>query len=77
MADLGEGSGMTTKSYLKILGSGEIVKWRDFSEISQLYTVEAVDGRIFRIQSNRVSQVIRMEEVGQFELAREQTANAT
>ena len=65
------------KTYLKILGSGEIVKWRDFSEVSQLYTVEAANGRIFQIQSNRVSQLVRPEEAGEFDLAREQTANAT
>ena len=65
------------KTYLKILGSGEIVKWRDFNEVSQLYTVEAANGRIFQIQSNRVSQLVRPEEAGEFELAREQTANAT
>ncbi len=64
-------------SYLKILGSGEIVKWRDFSEISQLYTVEGADGKVFRIQSNQVSQLVRPEEAGEFELVREQTANAT
>lgn len=66
-----------TTSYLKILGSGEIVLWRSFSEISQLYTVEAADGRIFRIESNKVSRLVRPEEAGEFELAREQTANAT
>ena len=64
-------------TYLKILGSGEIVKWRNFSEISQLYTVEAADGRVFRIESNKVSQLVRPEEAGEFELVREQTANAT
>jgi hypothetical protein len=76
MGDLGELPYMGT-NYLKVLGSGEIVKWRNFSEISQLYTVEAVDGSIYRIQSNRVSQLVRPEEAGEFELAREQTANAT
>lgn len=64
-------------TYLKILSSGEIVKWRNFSEVSQLYTVEAADGRVFRIESNKVSQLVRPEEAGEFELMREQTANAT
>lgn len=52
--------------YLKILGSGEIVKQRSFSEITQLYEVEAADGKVFMVQSNRVSKLISPEEVAKF-----------
>ena len=51
---------------LKILGSGEIVKRRSFSEITQLYEVEAVDGKVFAVQSNRVSQMVTPEEAAEF-----------
>ena len=54
------------KDYLKILGSGEIVKWRSFSEITQLYEVETVDGRVFTVQSNRVSKLVSPEEAAEF-----------
>lgn len=52
--------------YLKILGSGEIVKWRGFSEITQLYEVESGDGKKFTVQSNQVSKLITPEEEAGF-----------
>ena len=52
--------------YLKILGSGEIVKWKDFSEITQLYVVESADGKIFRVQSNKVSKQVTDREAEAF-----------
>ena len=54
------------KDYLKILGSGEIVKQRSFSEITQLYEVETVDGKVFTVQSNRVSKLVAPEEAAEF-----------
>jgi len=56
--------------YLKILGAGEIVKWKDFSEITQLYVVESADGKVWRVQSNKVSRQVTAEEAGEFERGR-------
>ena len=56
----------TKAGYLKILGSGEIVKWKSFSEITQLYEVESADGKLFTVQSNRVSKLVTPEEVAEF-----------
>ncbi len=53
-------------AYLKILGSGEIVKWKSFSEITQLYDVESADGKKFTVQSNKVSRLITPEEEAEF-----------
>ncbi len=52
--------------HLKILGSGEIVKRRSFSEITQLYEVETVNGKVFTVQSNRVSKLVAPEEAAEF-----------
>jgi hypothetical protein len=65
MVDLDEVPGMGT-TYLKILGSGEIVKWKDFSEITQLYVVESADGKVSRIQSNKVSHQVTPGEITEF-----------
>ena len=61
------GGSKTAPVYLKILGSGEIVKQRGFSEVTQLYEVESVDGKVYTIQSNRVSQLVETEEAKGFE----------
>jgi hypothetical protein len=66
MGDLGEVRDMGT-NYLKILGSGEIVRWKDFSEITQVYVVESVDGKTSRVQSNKVSQQVTPVEIAEFE----------
>ncbi len=52
--------------FLRILGSGEIVKGKNFSEITQLYEVEAADGKLFTVQSNRVSKLVTPEEAAEF-----------
>ena len=52
--------------YLRIIGSDEIVTWKNFSKITQLYEVESVDGKVFTVQSNKVSQQVTAEEVNQF-----------
>jgi hypothetical protein len=52
--------------YLKILGSGELVKWKGFSEITQLYDVESADGKRFTVQSNKVSTLITPLEEAEF-----------
>jgi hypothetical protein len=52
--------------YLKIVGSGEIVKWKGFSEITQLYDVESADGKVFTVQSNKVLKLITPEEEAEF-----------
>jgi hypothetical protein len=52
--------------FLKILGSGEIVRCKQFSEITQLYEVESPDGRVFTVQSNKVSQQVTPEEAAEF-----------
>jgi hypothetical protein len=52
--------------YLRILESGEIVKGKHFSEITQLYEVESASGSIFSIQSNRVSQRVGPEQAADF-----------
>ena len=62
----------TRAQYLKILGSGEIVQWKNFSKITQLYEVESAGGRTFSIQSNKVSCQVTPEETAEF--VREQTA---
>ena len=56
--------------YLRIIGSGEIVKWKSFSEITQVYEVESVTGKVFAVQSNKVSQRVTAEEAGEFERGR-------
>ena len=52
--------------YLRIIGTGEIVKWKSFSEITQVYEVESVEGKVFTFQSNKVSQQVTAEEADQF-----------
>ena len=52
--------------YLRILGSDEIVEWKNFSEMTQLYEVETVDGVVFTIQSNKVSQLVTLEQTKEF-----------
>ncbi|MGC9944197.1 MAG: hypothetical protein ABSE48_20410 [Verrucomicrobiota bacterium] len=53
-------------AYLKLLGSGEIVKRMGFSEITQLFEVESADGKRFNVQSNKVSQLVTPEEENGF-----------
>jgi hypothetical protein len=60
--------------YLRILDSGEVVKLRNFSEITQLYDVESARGRVFQLQSNKVSQQISPEQEKEF--LRKQNASA-
>ena len=52
--------------YLRIIGSDEIVEWKNFSEMTQLYEVESVDGIIFTVQSNRVSHLVTPEQAAEF-----------
>jgi len=52
--------------YLRIIGSEEIVAWKNFSEITQLYEVESVDGKVFTVQSNKVSQMVTPEQAKEF-----------
>ena len=52
--------------YLRIIGTDEIVEWKSFSEISQLYEVESVDGRVFSVQSNKVSHLVTPEQAAEF-----------
>jgi hypothetical protein len=52
--------------YLRIIGTGEIVKWKNFSEITQVYEVESRGGKVFTVQSNKVSQQVTAEEANQF-----------
>ena len=52
--------------YLRILGSDEIVAWRNFSEISQVYEVESADGKVFTVQSNKVSHLVTPEQAAEF-----------
>jgi len=52
--------------YLKILGTGDIVKWKNFSAITQVYEVESAAGKVFTVQSNRVSQQVTAAEAGEF-----------
>jgi hypothetical protein len=52
--------------YLKIFESGEIVKWKGFSEITQIYEVESAEGKRFTVQSNKVSKLIAPEEEAEF-----------
>ena len=56
----------TEARYLKIAGTGQIVKIRNFSAITQLYDVEAADGKISTVQSNQVSQQVSPEDVSGF-----------
>jgi len=56
--------------YLKIAGSGQIVKIKNFSAITQLYDVEAADGKMSTVQSNRVSQHVSPAEVEEFRRSR-------
>jgi hypothetical protein len=52
--------------YLKIIQSGEIVKWKSFSDITQLYEVESSDGKISIIQSNKISKQVAPDEEAEF-----------
>jgi hypothetical protein len=52
--------------YLKIVGSGEIVKWNGFSEITQLYEVESAESKRFTVQSNKVLKLVTPEEEAEF-----------
>jgi hypothetical protein len=52
--------------YLKIVASGEIVKWRGFSEITQLYDVESAEGKRFTVQSDKLLKLITPEEEAEF-----------
>ena len=52
--------------YLRIIGSDEIVEWKSFSEMTQLYEVESVDGIVFTVQSNKVSQMVTPEQAAEF-----------
>jgi hypothetical protein len=52
--------------YLRILDSGEIVKLKNFSEITQLYEVESASGKVFTLQSNKISQQITPEQEMEF-----------
>jgi hypothetical protein len=52
--------------YLRVIGTGEIVRWKNFSEITQVYEVESLGGKVFMVQSNRVSQQVTAEEANQF-----------
>jgi hypothetical protein len=52
--------------YLRILGSDEIVEWKNFSEMTQLYEVESVDGVVFTVQSNKASQLVTPEQAKEF-----------
>ena len=56
----------TSQQCLRILGSGEIVQWKHFSEITQLYDVESASGKVFSIQSNKVSQHVTPDEAAEF-----------
>jgi hypothetical protein len=55
-----------TGHYLRVLATGEIVKWRNFSEITQLYEIEFSDGCVSTIQSNRVSRQVTPEQAAEF-----------
>ncbi len=57
---------VSSRPCLKILGSGEIVQWKHFSEITQLYDVESATGKVFSIQSNKVSQQVSPDEAAEF-----------
>ena len=52
--------------YLKMLNSGEIVKLKNFSEITQLYDVESASGKVFTLQSNKISRQVSPEQEMEF-----------
>ena len=52
--------------YLRILDSGEIVKLKNFSEITQLYDVESASGKVLTLQSNKISQQVSPEQEMEF-----------
>jgi hypothetical protein len=52
--------------YLRKLDSGEIVKLRSFSEITQLYDVESAAGKVFTLQSNKISQQVSPDQEVEF-----------
>jgi hypothetical protein len=52
--------------YVKIMGSGEVVRVKNFSEISQLYDVESASGKFSTVQSNKVSQQVTPVETAEF-----------
>jgi hypothetical protein len=56
----------TRPQYLRILDSGEVVKLKNFSEITQLYDIESAGGKVSTIQSNRISQQVSPEQESDF-----------
>jgi hypothetical protein len=52
--------------YLRIIGTDEIVAWKNFSEMTQLYEVESAAGKVFTVQSNKASHLVTPEQAEEF-----------
>jgi hypothetical protein len=49
-------------AFLKIIETGEIVRWQDFSPATQLFTVASSKGKSFTIEGSKISKDVTPEE---------------
>jgi hypothetical protein len=49
-------------TFLKIIETGEIVRWQDFSPATQLFTVVSSKGKSFTIVGSKISKDVTPEE---------------
>jgi hypothetical protein len=53
-------------SFLRIVETGEVVKWTGFDEKTQEYDVESAAGELSRISATKISKDVTLEEEAEF-----------